>query len=56
LQAVRAHAKPERAQRALWKFNDLNGLKWCPEADLNHRHADFQHYREVYQTISSNLN
>ena len=20
----------------------IKGLEWCPEADLNHRHADFQ--------------
>ena len=24
------------------KYNFTKGLEWCPEADLNHRHADFQ--------------
>lgn len=23
-------------------MNVINDLKWCPGADLNHRHADFQ--------------
>jgi hypothetical protein len=22
--------------------NNINGVKWCPETDLNRRHADFQ--------------
>jgi hypothetical protein len=22
--------------------NDINEMKWCPETDLNRRHADFQ--------------
>ena len=24
------------------KLNEIKGMEWCPEADLNHRHADFQ--------------
>ena len=24
------------------KRRHIKGLEWCPEADLNHRHADFQ--------------
>jgi hypothetical protein len=24
------------------KHNSNNEIEWCPEADLNHRHADFQ--------------
>jgi hypothetical protein len=24
------------------QFNDFSGVKWCPETDLNRRHADFQ--------------
>lgn len=24
------------------KSRHTKGLEWCPEADLNHRHADFQ--------------
>jgi hypothetical protein len=23
-------------------INEIKGLKWCPDADLNHGHADFQ--------------
>ena len=23
-------------------YRHIKGLEWCPEADLNHRHADFQ--------------
>jgi hypothetical protein len=23
-------------------YRHIRGLEWCPEADLNHRHADFQ--------------
>lgn len=32
-------AKPDQQQQAQGKFIEE---KWCPEADLNHRHADFQ--------------
>jgi hypothetical protein len=24
------------------KARPNKGIEWCPEADLNHRHADFQ--------------
>jgi len=38
------NVKPTSKQsgRKLRKRNDLSELEWCPEADLNHRHADFQ--------------
>jgi hypothetical protein len=35
------HEKSRRCKISR-KHKHIKDLKWCPEADLNHRHADFQ--------------
>ncbi len=32
----------KRKRQMMEKDRHSKGLEWCPEADLNHRHADFQ--------------
>jgi hypothetical protein len=37
------------------KHNSNNEIEWCPEADLNHRHADFQQDWELWQLGSTRI-
>ena len=37
-------------------YSEIKELKWCPETDLNRRHADFQSYHlHCFYTIISQM-